>query len=82
MFYCRVTNRLSKRGEKINKLVVETREKTYYKKIRNEETNKWEEVEAGRGWEIVKEIDASDEGARIFNAMSPEDKVFFAKELS
>lgn len=81
MFYCQVTGRLSKRGEKVNKLVVATREKTYYKKVRNEETGKWEDVEIGRGSEIVKEINASDEGNRLFNEMSPEDRALFCKEL-
>jgi hypothetical protein len=82
MFYCQVTNRLSKSGEKVNKLVVATRERTYFQKFRNEETGEWEDVEVGHGWEIVKEIDASDEGARLFNAMTPEDRDLFCKELT
>jgi hypothetical protein len=82
MFYCQVTGRLSKRGEKVNKIVVATRDRIYYKKIRNEETNKWEDVEIGRGTEIVKEINASQEGLDIFDAMSPEDRALFCKELS
>ena len=82
MFYCQVTGRLSKRGEKVNKLVVATRARTYYKKVRNEETGKWEDVEIGRGWEIVKEINASDEGNRIFNEMSADDRALFCRELT
>lgn len=82
MFYCQVTGRLSKRGEKVNKVVVATRERIYYKKVRNEESNKWEDVEIGRGWEIVKEINVSQEGLDLFNTMSEEDRALFCKELS
>lgn len=82
MYHCQVTGKLSKKGEKLNKLVVATRPRTYYKKIRNEETNKWEEVEAGQGSEIVKEIQACDEGVLIFNAMSLADRALLVKELS
>jgi hypothetical protein len=82
MFYCQVTKRQSKPLEKVNKLVVATREKTYFQKFRNEETGKLEDVEVGRGWEIVKEINACDEGARLFNAMTPEERASFTKSLS
>lgn len=82
MYYCAITKRLSKPCEKVNKLVVKTREKTYYKKVRNEETNKWEEVEAGRGWEIVKEINASQAGADLWNSWSAEERHLFVKSLN
>ena len=82
MFYCQVEKRQSKVGEKVNKLVVSTREKTYFEKFRNEETGKLEDIEVGRGWEIVKEINACQEGATRFNAMSVEERAAFVKGLS
>lgn len=57
MFKCRITGKTSKRGEKLNRIVVETRPKTYY----NEEG----EV-IGEGFEIVEEINASEEGLAIW----------------
>lgn len=67
--------------EKLNKIVVATRERTYYKWVKNEETNKWEEVEAGHGWEIVREINASEEGLALWNSWSPEERAIFLKHL-
>ena len=61
---------MSRPGDKCNKIVVERREKTYTKFFRNEDTGKWEEHEVGRGWEIVKEISATDEGVKIWNNLS------------
>lgn len=66
MFKCFVTNRMSKPGEKVNKIVVKTRDKIYYAWFRNEETGKFEQVEIGRGNEIVSEVNASDEGLRLW----------------
>ena len=64
MFRCQVTGKLSRLGDKMNKIVVEKREKEY----KNPETG---EV-VGRGWEIVKEISATDEGVKIWNQRHPE----------
>jgi hypothetical protein len=81
MFYCQITGRLSKPGEKQNKVTVETRERVYTKRIRNEETREWETVEIGRGFEIVRELNASDAGEQEWNAMSPEDRQAFLADL-
>jgi hypothetical protein len=67
--------------EKLNKIVVATRERIYTKWVRNEETNKWEEVECGRGWEIVREINASAEGVELWNSWTPEERAAFLKHL-
>lgn len=69
MFQCEVTGRLSKLGEKCHKIVVERRDRIYTKWVRDEETNKWVEVDSGRGWEIVKEISASEKGVEIWNGL-------------
>lgn len=66
MFKCEVTGRMSKPGDKCIKIVVERREKVYTRFFRNEETNKYEEHEVGRGWEIVKEINATEAGAKLW----------------
>lgn len=91
MFKCQITGKNSKganphttpplAAEKLNKIVVETREKVYFKKFRNEETNKWEDVEVGRGWEIVREINASHEGLQLWNSWSPENREAFLATL-
>jgi len=52
MYKCQKCGLFTKLGEKLEKIVTEYREKIYKKKNR-----KGFEVEAGRGWEIVKEID-------------------------
>lgn len=97
MYICQVTGKYSRQGkpgptdkeghttnipgEKLNKIVVATRERVYYKWVKNEETNKWEEVECGRGWEIVREINASDEGLALWNSWTPEERTEFVKHL-
>jgi hypothetical protein len=67
MFKCDVTGKTSKRGEKLNKIVIQTRPRVYTEKV-------WEdgelvEIEIGKGWEIVKEINATDEGLKLYNQM-------------
>ena len=97
MYICQVTGKYSRQGkpgptdkeghvtqipgEKLNKIVIATRERIYTKWVKNEETHKYEEVEAGRGWEIVREINASDEGLALWNSWSPEERAVFVKHL-
>lgn len=70
MFKCQVTGNLSEVGEKLNKIVTKSRERTYVHDERDPETDRWSEVVDGVGWEIVEEIDASAEGVKVWNAMS------------
>lgn len=77
MYTCKVTGKVSKRGEPLNKIVVETRSRVYFVKVRNEETNKLEDVEVGRGSEIVREINASEDGLRQWALMSSEQRSRF-----
>ena len=65
--------------EKLNRIVVETRPRTYTRWVRNEETNKWEEIEVGHGTEIVREINATDEGLALWNSWTPEERAAFLK---
>lgn len=68
-------------SEKLNRIVVETRERIYTKRVKNEETGKWEDVEIGRGWEIVREINASQEGLDLWNSWTPEERAIFLENL-
>lgn len=69
MFRCEVLGKMSKLGEKCNKIVVETRERIYTKWFFNEDLNDWEEVVVGRGHEIVHEISATKEGLAKWNEL-------------
>jgi hypothetical protein len=81
MFKCQVLNRMSQHGDKCNKIVVAKRDKTYTSWFRNEDTGKWEEHEVGRGWEIVKEVNATDAGLALWESWSEADKALFAKAV-
>lgn len=81
MFYCQVSGLLSKPGEKPHKIIVETRDRVYSRRIKNEETREWETVEVGRGFEIVKEIIATHAGFQEWNEMSAEQKADFVNAL-
>lgn len=52
MFRCELTGKLTKPGEKMKKIVVQTRERVYLDE---------DGLETGRGTEIVKEISVSEE---------------------
>jgi hypothetical protein len=91
MFKCQVTGKFSRQGnqaahppvagEKLNKIVVATRERVYTRWVKNEETLKWEEVVIGHGWEIVREINASEEGVKLWESWTPEEREVFLKHL-
>jgi len=70
MFKCAITKVNSRPGHKTNKIVTEKRNRIYYGWFENEETGQMEQREIGRGWEIVKEVNATDEGLRLFNLRS------------
>ncbi len=81
MYICQVTGKQSKAGEGQHKIVVQTRDRIYTRRVKNEETNKWEDVEVGRGWEIVREISASSEGLALWESWSPEERAIFLQNL-
>lgn len=68
MYKCCVTGKMTRPHAKMNRLVVQTRPKVYTEWFK--EDGEWVEIEIGRGYETVKEIQASDEGVRVFNEMS------------
>lgn len=72
MFICQITGRVSREGDKPHRIVVATRAKTYENwDYENEE--KW----FSYGTEIVKEVNASDDGKVIWEALSSEEKADF-----
>lgn len=82
MYRCQITGRLSKLGEKLNKVVAITRPKNYTRWIKNEESFKYEEVVVGSGWEIVKELDCSAEGETLWLSWTVDERQAFLKQLA
>jgi hypothetical protein len=82
-YRCQITNRISKLGEKLNKITVETRPRNYTKWVRDEESRipKWTEVPCSSGWEIVRELNACSAGLELWESYSTEDKAMFLKHL-
>jgi hypothetical protein len=69
MFKCAITGKFSQPGEKVNRIVTKTRAKEYYESRYNEDADRYENVMVGRGWEIVEEVFATDEGFRVWNKL-------------
>lgn len=76
MYKCQITGHYSREGEKLNKVVIETRTKEY-KHWDREAEEEW----FSYGTEIVREVDASDAGAAIWERMTPEQRADFAASL-
>ena len=65
MFICAITGKVSKLGEKCNKIVIATREKTYKQFVWEDDVQI--EIDVARGFEIVKEVNATAEGVEVWN---------------
>jgi hypothetical protein len=72
MYKCQVTGRMSREGEKLNKITIETRAKEYKHWDREAEED-W----FSQGTEIVREINASQQGLDRWNAWSVEERASF-----
>lgn len=70
MFRCAITGRLSRPGDKPNKIITKTRVKEYFESRYNEDTDRYENVKVGTGWEIVEEVLATDEGLRVWKELT------------
>lgn len=81
MYKCEVYGTNSKPGEKLNLVTIKTREKVYTRKYRDEMTGKIEEVEVGRGFEIVKEIKMGTEALALWNSIPLADRPAYVKSL-
>lgn len=64
MFKCEITGKVTRPGEKMHRIVVERRERTYLDESGNE---------VGRGWETVRELAVSEEGRRVWWEKHPEE---------
>lgn len=81
MYKCQITGLQSKPNQKLNKVIAVTRDMIYKKWVKDEETIKWQEIEAGRGFEPVKELNLSQEGLDLWNSWSPAEKAQFLKGM-
>ena len=79
MFICEVTGKISQPGEKLNRITVKTRERSYLRKEKDMESGEWHEVQVSQGWEIVKQISATEEGAQKWSSMTEQQKDTFLK---
>ena len=79
MFKCMMTNRMSKPGQKLRKVVVLTRPREYKNVSYNEETRRLEAAPSSFGSEIVREINCTEEGEAKWNAMNPEEQAAWVK---
>lgn len=82
MFKCEITGKLSKFGEKLHKVVVSKRNREYKEWVYDEETRRSNELVVGHGWEIVRELNCSEEGEAKWNAMSPDDQAAWVKRFN
>lgn len=81
MFKCQILGKVSEPGEKLTKIVVEVRPKTYYATYYNEELRREETVVVAQGFETVKEINVSEEGVQVWNEMSDLEREKFKKSF-
>lgn len=77
MFICEITGKTSKPGEKLQRLVVKTRNKVYTAMVLNEDTRRYERVEVGTGFETVKELKVSEEGLTRWSGMSDDQRALY-----
>jgi len=81
MYKCQVYGTNSKLGEKLNLVTIKTREKIYTRKYRDDMTGSIEDVEVGRGFEIVKEIRMGAEALALWNSIPLADRPAYVKTL-
>lgn len=60
MYKCGACKKSTKLGEKIKRVIMATRPKSYFMKVKDEKTRKWSTVKVGEGSEIVSEISIGD----------------------
>ncbi len=72
MFYCQVLKKLSKPGQKCHKVVSKIKRKSYTRSYKDEETGKMVKEVIATGFEIVEELNATEEGVAYWNKAHPE----------
>jgi hypothetical protein len=69
MYRCEILGKNSRLGEKLNRITALTRERTYTKWVKDEDTKQWSEVILPvKGFEIVKELSCSLEGYELWQS--------------
>jgi hypothetical protein len=76
MYRCMITKRNSREGDKLHKIVALTRPQTY-KHWDPEEEENW----TTEGSEIVLELNACQDGVRIWESWTPTERAEFIKNL-
>lgn len=76
MFKCEITGKMSKPLEKLQKVVIKTRP-TEYHHWDYESDEQWTTT----GNEIVKEVNATEDGVAAWNKMTPEQQAEFTKRV-
>ena len=77
MFVCQITNKISKPGEKCHRITVETRARTY-KHWDREAEEEW----FTQGTEIVRELNATEAGLRMWESWNAEERAAFLKGVN
>jgi len=75
MYRCDITGRLSRELEKLNKVVAITRARTY-KQFDRETEEDW----FSYGTEIALELNANEDGLRLWNSWNDEQRQLWLKE--
>jgi hypothetical protein len=75
MYRCQITGRQSRDLEKLNKIVAVTRQRQY-KHFDRETEEDW----FSHGTEIVLELNANEEGLRLWNGWTEEQRALWLKE--
>lgn len=78
MFRCGITGKLSQLGEAQHKITMEKRDKDYSAWRENDDED-WEFVKVSSGWEIAREVSATEEGLKLWESWSPSQQEAFIK---
>lgn len=80
MFFCMFTKKFSAPGEAQHKVIISKRPKEY-SAWRENDDEEWIFVKVSSGWEIEKELPATEEGLKLWESWSPEQQAIFSKSF-
>jgi hypothetical protein len=81
MFRCTITGKMSQLGEAQHKVVIERRPKEYHGWRLDEEEDEYKWVKIGEGWEIAKEVSVCEDGLKLWDSWTEDQRVAFANSL-
>jgi hypothetical protein len=83
MFYCQVSKKMSKLGEAQHKITIATRPKEYFGwKLLDEEDDDFSWVKVSEGVEIVKQVNACEDGLVLWESWDALAREAFVKSLN